>query len=991
MLRKLCTYLFGTIRGRLIVGVAAVHGVLMALFVTDLTVRQRDLLLDRQAEQATALSQALATSAAGWIAAKDVSGLQELVDAQRRYPELIFAMLADDQGRVLAHSDRSRLGLYLLDLPGGDRQAMLSRTPALVDVATPAVMGGRRTGWARVGIGQKSASEKMAHITATGVMYAVAAIIAGSVIAWLLGRLITARLYVIQSAMDAVRSGSGLARVTISGNDEAAALSQEFNRMLDVMARQDAEVRSSEEMFSKAFLASPNLMAITTIEEGEIMQINDAYCRLLGYERDYLIGRTTSELRIWSDPAQRRSIVRTMAEEGHVHNTEVALRTKSGEPRSVVLSMEPITINGKGVLLSVATDITPRKAAEERLRQEKALLRCIIDSASDLIYIKDCDGRYLGCNRASEEFVGLGESEQVGKTDFDLFSAEMADRIRENDRQVVAEHKTLRTEEWVTYPDGHRVLLDTLKVPFYGADGEVHGLVGISRDITERKQGEEALLKFSKAVEQSPVSIIITDRDGSIEFVNPKFTQVSGYGREEVLGKNPRLFKSGETPAEVYRSLWRTLSKGRVWQGELHNKKKNGALFWEFATIFPIKNNDGTITNYIAIKEDVTERKKLEYQLHQAQKIEAIGVLAGGVAHDFNNILTAIIGFASLLEMKMSRQDPQLHHVTQILAAADRAANLTRSLLAFSRKQQIEAKVLNLNDIVTGLEKMLRRFIREDIELTINPAEGSLAVLVDAGQIEQVLINLVSNARDAMPGGGELGITTAVTRLDEAFRGVHGYGEPGDYALLVVADNGTGMPENVRQRIFDPFFTTKDVGKGTGLGLSVCYGIVKQQGGYITCYSEPGSGTTFRIYLPLVRSAVERDVPVEGALSDGGAETILLAEDDPSVRELTSNLLREFGYTVIEACDGEEAVAKFQADAAGIRLCLFDVIMPKKKGWEAFESIRQIRADAKGLFMSGYQADFDRLNDLTRDGAGFITKPVVPRELLRKVRELLDG
>jgi PAS domain S-box-containing protein len=512
-----------------------------------------------------------------------------------------------------------------------------------------------------------------------------------------------------------------------------------------------------------------------------------------------------------------------------------------------------------------------------------------------------------------------------------------------------------------------------------------------NRQEREREKAEEELRQLSLAVEQSPVSILITDTGGTIQYVNPRFSQLTGYAMDEVKGRNPRFLKSGETPTETYRSLWGTITSGNVWQGEFRNRKKNGELFLEFATIAPVKDPQGTITSYIAIKEDVTERRSLENQLRQSQKMEAIGTLAGGVAHDFNNILTAIIGFGSLLEMKMPPDNPLHHNVAQILAAADRAANLTRSLLAFSRTQQMETKVLDLNDTVTGLEKMLHRLIREDIELTICTVTTPLTVRMDAGQIEQVLINLVANARDAMPNGGTLSVTTAMTILDEEFRTVHGYGEPGDYALLAVADNGEGMAEEIRQRVFDPFFTTKEVGKGTGLGLSVCYGIVKQHGGYINCYSEPGRGTVFRIYLPLSRGEAEFAEPGRAVFPAGGTETILLAEDDPVVRNLTTTLLTEFGYTVIQAADGDEAIARFREAGEKIALCIFDVIMPRMKGWEAFDGIRAIGPTVPVLFMSGYQADFDRLADLTKNGAGFLSKPVVPRDLLAKVREMLEG
>jgi PAS domain S-box-containing protein len=868
MMTKLYRFLSGTLRGRLILGVALVNAAMMALLIFDLTARQRAMLLNRQVEEAMALSHALALSAAGWIASDDISGLQELVEAQRRYPEIIFALLADHDGRIMADTDNRRIGQYLQDLPDEKRQKIISRSALLVDVVTPAMIGGQHVGWARVGIGQKVAAAKLARITRSGIIYAFGAILFGSLVAWFLGVRVTSRLYAVQRTIDAVRGGDRQARSSLRGDDEAAVMAREFNAMLDALASRDGELRSSEERFR----------------------------RLAENARD--------------------AIYRMSLPDGRYEYMSPAAREVFGH-------------------------------APEEFYAEPSLLRTIVHPDWHA-YFDDQWTRLLG-----------GEMPPT-------------------------------YEYLIVHPDGEQHWLNQRNILVRDDHGGIVAIEGVVTDITARKRTEEELMKLFIAVEQSPVSIVITDRGGNIEFVNARFVQLTGYGREEVLGKNTRMFKSGETPPSVYRGLWKTLADGRVWQGEFHNRKKNGELFWEAATISPMKNLDGAITHYIAIKEDVTERKKLEVQLLQAQKMEAVGILAGGVAHDFNNILTAIIGFGSILEMKMSADDPLRHNVTQILAAADRAANLTRSLLAFSRKQSIEMKVTDLNGIVTGLEKMLRRLIREDIELTISLLGGGMPVLVDAGQIEQVIINLVVNARDAMPAGGKLTVTVGRTALDDEFSHLHGYGEPGDYALLVIADTGTGMAEEVCSRVFDPFFTTKEVGKGTGLGLSVCYGIVKQHGGYINCYSELGRGTIFRIYLPLSGVEAEEVAVAETLPLRGGTETILLAEDDPFVRELTRNILGEFGYRVLEACDGEDAVEKFRQMGAGIDLCLFDVIMPKMKGVEAFTRIRGLRGDARVLFMSGYQSDIVRLDDLAKSGAGFIAKPVVPRELLRKIRELLD-
>jgi CheY-like chemotaxis protein len=372
------------------------------------------------------------------------------------------------------------------------------------------------------------------------------------------------------------------------------------------------------------------------------------------------------------------------------------------------------------------------------------------------------------------------------------------------------------------------------------------------------------------------------------------------------------------------------------------------------------------------------------------QKIEAVGTLAGGIAHDFNNLLTAISGFGTLLEMQMAADDPLRKNVTHILTAADRAANLTRSLLTFSRAQPLEVKIVDLNDIVRNLEKLLARLLREDIDCRLTLADCELCVKADPGQIEQVLMNLATNARDAMPNGGQLTISTMVMDMDRQFIRAHGFGSVGRYALLSVTDNGSGMTEEVRQRIFDPFFTTKEVNKGTGLGLSIIHGIIRQHGGFITCYSEPGIGTTFNIYLPLHKGRTEQEAAQETDRPAGGSETVLLAEDDEMVRNFVRTVLESAGYRVIEAVNGQNAVQKFADNRTDVNLLILDLIMPRLNGRDAYNEIRSIDPDVRVVFTSGYSADVTNIPELITNGYDFIAKPVRPAELLKKVRELLD-
>ncbi len=390
------------------------------------------------------------------------------------------------------------------------------------------------------------------------------------------------------------------------------------------------------------------------------------------------------------------------------------------------------------------------------------------------------------------------------------------------------------------------------------------------------------------------------------------------------------------------------------------------------------------------IKKETAEKKKLEEMLLHSQKMEAIGQLAGGIAHDFNNMLSAIIGFGGLINMNMSDDDPNRTYLKEILAAGERASHLTQGLLTFSRKQIINPKPVSLNEIIRSIEKLLRRIIREDIELKTILADRDLTVMADPGQIEQVLINLTTNARDAMPHGGILTISTELIRLDNEFIKTHGYGETGQYALISVSDTGMGMDEKTKERIFEPFFTTKELGKGTGLGLAIVYGIIKQHNGYINCYSEPCKGTTFRIYMPLISPEFEKIQPTAVPELKGGSETVLVAEDDAVIRKLTRSVLERFGYKVIEAFDGEDAIRKFMDNKDKIHILLFDVIMPKKNGKEAYEEIKKIRPDIKSIFISGYTADIIHEKGILDEGMNFISKPVSPKDILRKVREVLD-
>lgn len=491
---------------------------------------------------------------------------------------------------------------------------------------------------------------------------------------------------------------------------------------------------------------------------------------------------------------------------------------------------------------------------------------------------------------------------------------------------------------------------------------------------------------ITTAIEESGESVIIADKEGNIEYVNPAFERITGFSKDDVMGESLLTnIKCG-----LGEDVCRLVRSGSLWSGTFVGKRIDGKDYYEYLSVNPVKNEDGEITKYVYIGRDITREKSLEEQLLRAQRMEVIGRFAGGIAHDFNNILTAIKGYSELLKDEMNEGDPLRGYVEAIRSSTDRATNLTRSLLTFSRRQVVTLKPVDLNEVIRGVEKLLLRFIGEDIQLRTVLSEGSLTVMADAGQMEQVLMNLATNAGDAMPEGGTLTIETGVVDIDEEYVKHHIFSTPGTHVVLTVSDTGTGMDEKTRQKIFEPFFTTKEVGKGTGLGLSIAYGIVKQHGGNIDVYSEQDVGTTFKIYLPLVKAGAEEEKPAETVAPVRGTERVLLAEDDTDVRKLIKEALLKNGYTVMEAVDGDEAVRVFMENRDEIDILVFDIIMPHMKGTEAYEKILKMRPEIKVIFMSGYTEEIIYRKGILEKGLSFVSKPVSPQEILTRIREVLD-
>ncbi len=524
-------------------------------------------------------------------------------------------------------------------------------------------------------------------------------------------------------------------------------------------------------------------------------------------------------------------------------------------------------------------------------------------------------------------------------------------------------------------------------------------LVRSLRYARERRRMEEKLReseeRFRTLFENTTIGLYRTNPDGGILMANPALVRMLGYGTFEELAKR-NLEENGYAPSYPRSDFEQQIEReGQVIGLESAWRRRDGSLLLVRESARAVRDPEGKVLYYEGTAEDITERRSLEEQLLQAQKMEAVGRLAGGVAHDFNNLLTAIMGYSELALDALPEGHPERNHIEEIRNAGERAAALTRQLLAFSRKQIFEPEVLCLNEVVSGMTKMLKRMIPEDVELVAVLDPGLERVKLDPTQMEQVLLNLAVNARDAMPKGGKLTLETANAELDEAYSRTHPEVQPGHYVMLAVSDTGCGMDEATQARIFEPFFTTKEKDKGTGLGLSTVYGIVKQSGGSIFVYSEPGKGTAFKIYLPRVEEVPDERGPVAEkrpvpALPQG-AETVLVAEDDETLRRLIYEILQSSGYAVLEAGRGEEALRLAGEHAGPIHLLITDMVMPGMGGREVAGRLAALRPGTRVLFVSGYTDDAIVRHGVLEHGLAFLQKPFVPEALLRKVRETLDA
>jgi two-component system cell cycle sensor histidine kinase/response regulator CckA len=744
-----------------------------------------------------------------------------------------------------------------------------------------------------------------------------------------------------------------------------------------------------------------------TTPEGRFISANPALARIHGFDSPEELISSTIAMghETFVDRNRRAEFARSLRTQGTIQNFEAQVYRKDGSPIWVLMNTRARR-NSEGKLLyyeGTVQDITERKQAVEALKKSEHKYRNLIDTARDVIFTLSLNGTILSLNPVFEELVGWSRTKWVGKSFVPLVHPGDAPLALKMFEIALQGETTPLFELRISTRQGEYITGELIAVPQLEG-GKMVSVLGIARDITERKRAEEQLKKSEARlrlqIDRMPIGCITWDSKFRVVSWNPTAEKIFGFSEDEALGKHPYdLIVPKDTQPHVDTILRRLLEGDTSAHSLNKNITKDGRTIICDWTNTPLKETDGKVVGVLSMAQDITERirseeeaKALQEQLRLSQKMEAIGQLAGGIAHDFNNILTIIGGYIQFSLMELEQGSPLRPNIEGIQRAAERAANLTRQILAFSRRQLMEMRVLDLNTLLQDLDKMLRRVIGEDIHLVTTLSESLGRIKADPGQIEQVILNLAVNARDAMPKGGNLTIETANVELDQIYARNHVAVKPGRYVMLSVSDTGVGMIPEVKDRVFEPFFTTKDKGKGTGLGLSTVYGIVKQSGGNIWVYSEPNHGTTFKIYLPLADEALEENkVEVMAEALPRGDETVLVVEDDEVVRKLIVQILKRQGYNLLEAGDGKDALQICEQHKGTAHLVVTDVVLPGMNGREVADHLLSLCPGMKVLYMSGYTDNAIAYHGVLERGVNYIQKPFTLEGMARKVRQILDS
>ncbi|MGD9973141.1 MAG: PAS domain S-box protein, partial [Desulfatirhabdiaceae bacterium] len=786
-----------------------------------------------------------------------------------------------------------------------------------------------------------------------------------------------------------------------------------YGTFQDITERKESETeaRRRESLFEKIFNLLPVGLWIAD-ENGRLLRGNPAGIQIWGAEPDvspseygvFKARRLPSGEEIAPDDWALAHTVKTGMT---VVDEMLEIDAFDGTKKIILNYTAPVLDDAGNIRAAIVVnhDITLRKRAEAAERQTAVRHRTLIDTIPDLIWLKDLNGVYLSCNPTFERFFGARESEIIGKTDYDFVNKDLADFFREHDRKSISAGHPCINEERLTFADGgYQGLFETIKTPMRDADGNLVGVLGIARDITGRKTAEEALKENEQRYKQAENLGHVGNWE--YDLVTEKF-----WGSDEakrIYGFDPdsRKFTVDEVEnciperERVHQALVDLMEKNEPYNLEFEIRPVSGPKTRIIRSIAEImKDDSGAPIKVVGVIQDITDRKtaekeklELEAQLRQSQKMEAIGRLAGGVAHDFNNMLSIILGNSEIIMDDLGQTNPFLSNLQEIHKAAERSTNLTRQLLAFARRQTIEPKILNLNQVVADMLKMLQRLIGEDITLTWLPATELWTVKIDPSQVDQIMANLCVNARDAIRGVGKVTIETGNTVFNADYCRDHAGFIPGDFVMIAVSDNGSGMDQETLANLFEPFYTTKDIGQGSGLGLATVYGIVKQNNGFINVYTEPGDGSTFKIYLPVhAQPVVTQQKEDLQKTTPKGNETILVVEDETAILKMTRMMLERLGYTVLAASTPNEAIRIVEESGLNaIHLLMTDVVMPEMNGRDLSKRLLGLSPNMKCLFMSGYTANVIAHHGVLDAGVHFINKPFSRQDLSIKIREVLD-
>ncbi len=638
-------------------------------------------------------------------------------------------------------------------------------------------------------------------------------------------------------------------------------------------------------------------------------------------------------------------------------------------------------------------EIAERKQTEEELVSSQKQFVAVLDTVGEGIVTIDSKGIVIMVNRELCNIFGFSQKDIIGENLQMLIPEKYREKHSEGLKRYIETNKS-------------KILGQLLELEGLKSDGSTFPLetcitetrigknlffTAALRDITERKKTEEDLIRLMTAIEQAAEAVVIANINATIQYVNPAFTRITGYTKEEVIGKSPLILKSGKQTSTFYKELWSKITHGEVWKGHFINRKKDGTLYEEDATISSVKDASGKIVNYVAVKRDVTYEVSLANQLRHAQKMEAIGMLAGGIAHDFNNLLGGIMGYANLIKLKTLNDESILKAAETIENASKRAAELTQQLLGFARMGKYENVVVDIHDIILDVIAFLKRTIDKKIVVIHKFCSEPATILGDQNQMHQVILNLSINASDAMPSGGKLIFSTDVIQADEEYCKTYTDLSPGKYLSLSVTDTGHGIPKNIQGRIFEPFFTTKEIGKGTGMGLAMIYGIVKNHNGLIHVNSEVKKGATFKLYFPLYMGSSEKKIESKENGPTKGHGRILLVDDEELLRNSVADILNHLGYEVVTAFDGQDAVEYYQKFGKDVDLVIMDLTMPRLNGAESFKVIKEINPDVKVILSTGYSPTDKTQKMLNAGVVGFIQKPYIARQLSKVIAKALGN